>query len=487
MLSKSWCVALAVLAIGAFEVSSASASGRGASGSRPGGRPGVAGCRTGSGGYWGNSGQFLRAENGIFGSTWACGNACWGWGGGRLWLGLWLGIRLPRLGISTGGRALFCSVSSGLLRIWGEYARLENPHPFDLGGERKSSACPESRGLCQSGRGHRCGSSIRITWKRRRTSRKFESVWTRLGKSLIYVGGQKSTSGFQAERIRAHDALVLAMIAATALSGCQHSGQQAVDPFWGRTTVPSPATGSIGAPIISPGCPQPLQPQPIITPGTPLSSGGPQASTPPNLLPAPMSPTPAAPGMVTPMPATPAPGGSGIPNGYGAPAMTSPPSGYPCRAAPPSGYSNSGSSPLGPGFVGGNTPGPGRRPHIRVLRRPLRQRRPAARLSDWPSPRARLPPPIPPRAGARGRRQEFAAASPRRATFPGRFQLSRKHATAVRARQLGGARAARSCGRTPGASTPAPVSSAFPRAWTAVRRRRRRRPKVGGPQRRRTD
>ena len=52
--------------------------------------------------------------------------------------------------------------------------------------------------------------------------------------------------------------LVLAIVAAMALSGCQHGGQQAIDPFWGRTTVPAPATGSIGAPIISPGCQQPL-------------------------------------------------------------------------------------------------------------------------------------------------------------------------------------------------------------------------------------
>ena len=85
--------------------------------------------------------------------------------------------------------------------------------------------------------------------------------------------------------------LVLAIVAATALSGCQHSGQQAIDPFWGRTTVPSPATGSIGAPIVTPGCPQPLQP-PVITPGTLVPSGGLQPTPQPNLLPAPMSPAP---------------------------------------------------------------------------------------------------------------------------------------------------------------------------------------------------
>ena len=53
--------------------------------------------------------------------------------------------------------------------------------------------------------------------------------------------------------------LVLAIIAAVALSGCQHSGQQAIDPFWGRTTVPPPATGSIGTPIITPGYQQPCR------------------------------------------------------------------------------------------------------------------------------------------------------------------------------------------------------------------------------------
>ncbi len=95
MLSKSLCVALVILAIGAFEVSSASASGRGASGSHPGGRPGVAGCRTGSGGCWGNSGRYLRAENGIFGSTWACGNAGWGWGGAGYGWGYGLGYAYP--------------------------------------------------------------------------------------------------------------------------------------------------------------------------------------------------------------------------------------------------------------------------------------------------------------------------------------------------------------------------------------------------------
>jgi len=80
MSSKSWCVILAVLAIAAFEeVGSVSASGWGARGSHPGAR-GAAEWRRGVDNGWGNSGHFLRAENGIFGSPWAYGNAYRGWG-----------------------------------------------------------------------------------------------------------------------------------------------------------------------------------------------------------------------------------------------------------------------------------------------------------------------------------------------------------------------------------------------------------------------
>jgi hypothetical protein len=73
MSCKSWCVALAVLGLAAFEVNGVFASGHGTGGSHA---RGPAGCRA-----WGNSRQFLRAENGIFGPTWAYGNAYWGWGG----------------------------------------------------------------------------------------------------------------------------------------------------------------------------------------------------------------------------------------------------------------------------------------------------------------------------------------------------------------------------------------------------------------------
>src|SRR5208283_4507923 len=141
--------------------------------------------------------------------------------------------------------------------------------------------------------------------------------------------------------------LLCAIAAAVACSGCQHTGQQAVDPFWGRTTVPAPATGSIGASVVGQGYPQPLQP-PIVTQGTPITSGGLQSASPPNLLPAPTSPAPAAPVTIAPMPPATPPAGSGIPYGNPMPTMPSPPSGYPTPSrAPLSGYSNSDSSSPG--------------------------------------------------------------------------------------------------------------------------------------------
>ncbi|MEI8371749.1 MAG: hypothetical protein WCJ35_02825 [Planctomycetota bacterium] len=98
MTSKIWCVALALLGLVAFEIDSASASGGGAKGSRAGGRSAV-GCRTGHGGCQGNSWQFLRAENGIFGPTWASGNAYWGCG--RTGCGLGYGYGYPGWGDSS--------------------------------------------------------------------------------------------------------------------------------------------------------------------------------------------------------------------------------------------------------------------------------------------------------------------------------------------------------------------------------------------------
>jgi len=92
MVSKNWCVVLAVLGFTAFTVNVAPASGGGAKGFCAGGRP--AGCRTG----FGNSGQFLRAENGFFGSPWAFGNTYWGWGG--TCCGLDYGYGYPGLGYS---------------------------------------------------------------------------------------------------------------------------------------------------------------------------------------------------------------------------------------------------------------------------------------------------------------------------------------------------------------------------------------------------
>jgi hypothetical protein len=90
MLNKKWCVFLTVLGLTILEVGMASASGGGARGSCAGG--GATKCRTGGGGCCGNSGQFLRAENGIFGPTWASGNAYWGCGGIDCCSGFGLGL-----------------------------------------------------------------------------------------------------------------------------------------------------------------------------------------------------------------------------------------------------------------------------------------------------------------------------------------------------------------------------------------------------------
>ncbi len=153
--------------------------------------------------------------------------------------------------------------------------------------------------------------------------------------------------------------LVLAIVAAAALSGCRQSGQQAIDPFWGRTTVPPCPTGQIGAPIVNPGYQQPLTPQVTITPGTPttLPGGTLSPGAPPNLLPAPTSSAPA--GTISPTPTMPGAANGG---GYGAPAVTSPPSAYPMpNRAPLSGYYNSDSTPLGapPGSPAVTMPGSG--------------------------------------------------------------------------------------------------------------------------------
>jgi len=80
MLSKTWYLAvLAILAFAAFEVKLASAAGHGPNVSHA-GRGSVVGCRAGSGTCHGNSGQFLRAENGIFGYPWSYGSVSWGGG-----------------------------------------------------------------------------------------------------------------------------------------------------------------------------------------------------------------------------------------------------------------------------------------------------------------------------------------------------------------------------------------------------------------------
>ena len=137
----------------------------------------------------------------------------------------------------------------------------------------------------------------------------------------------------------------LAIIATMALSGCQHSGQQAVDPFWGRTTVPAPATGAVGV--------NPCYPQPATVSAGP--SNALQATPPPNLLPATASPTPAAPATITPAPAMPAPAATGAPYVPSSPAIPAPPD----YRAPPSGYSSLGPAPSGAGASSPATTYPG--------------------------------------------------------------------------------------------------------------------------------
>lgn len=51
---------------------------------------------------------------------------------------------------------------------------------------------------------------------------------------------------------------LLLIVAAMVCGGCHNQGQSNVDPFFGRTTVPPPATGSVGA---KPGTPSYQQPQ----------------------------------------------------------------------------------------------------------------------------------------------------------------------------------------------------------------------------------
>ena len=156
---------------------------------------------------------------------------------------------------------------------------------------------------------------------------------------------------------------MLAIVAVLVLSGCQYSGQQAIDPFWGRTTVPPTATGLIGAPIMEPAGPQPLQ-APVITQGMPLP-GSMQATTPPSLLPA---PSPGGPATVAPAPA--GTGGTAVPHGNGASVVSPAPPSYtaPDRA-PLSGYSNPDSSLAAPASPAVTVPGSA----------------PAATNSPWPT------------------------------------------------------------------------------------------------------
>ena len=159
-----------------------------------------------------------------------------------------------------------------------------------------------------------------------------------------------------------------AVLTLLVLAGCQCPGQQATDPFFGRTTVPPPATGTVG-----PGAADPYYQQP---PGQPLQ---PQTLQPQPLQPQPLQPQPVQPQTLQPppgysapvfsAPGTPTPppasaygptSGYGVPPGSASPTYapgpspaptpaTGAPSGAPpAGVAPPSGYS----APGGSGYRG---------------------------------------------------------------------------------------------------------------------------------------
>ena len=73
---------LIVTALAVWETGPVAAAGRGGSGSHSGGKV-AAGSQSGNAffGAYGTSGQFLRAENGIFGPTWFNPVGGWGYGG----------------------------------------------------------------------------------------------------------------------------------------------------------------------------------------------------------------------------------------------------------------------------------------------------------------------------------------------------------------------------------------------------------------------
>ena len=136
--------------------------------------------------------------------------------------------------------------------------------------------------------------------------------------------------------------LTLATVAAIALGGCRNQGQQVVDPFWGRTTVPPPATGTIGT---VPYSPAPVMAAPATgAPAMTIPGGTLQPSAPPNLLPAPASTYPGSSAPSTPsIPVNPAPAASSTP----------PP------VAPLSGFSSGGVAPYTPSTAApNNTPSP---------------------------------------------------------------------------------------------------------------------------------
>ena len=144
MLSKNWCIAVAVLALAAFEVRIASASGHGANASHGVGGPAVT-FRTGGANGWGNSGQFRRAENGIFGPSWPFGNANWGCGGCGLGYGYsgW-GYSPLLLGYDLGGVPYFAQFPPVYYGYEDNMPVLKAPIRSSWAGSESPQSAPES-------------------------------------------------------------------------------------------------------------------------------------------------------------------------------------------------------------------------------------------------------------------------------------------------------------------------------------------------------
>ena len=191
-----------------------------------------------------------------------------------------------------------------------------------------------------------------------------KSVWTRSRKSLIYAAAKSSSSSLsrfpRRKGVRAHDA-------PRARNCCRNGFERMpAQRTAGDRPLLGPDDGAVSgnrfdsAPRSSPGISATLAATTRHDAGYTVA----QRRAPANHAAQPAAGADVASARhagyaTTPMPATPGTGVSGVPYGYGAPAMTSPPSSYPTPGrAPPSGYSNPDLSPSGsPGSPAATAPG----------------------------------------------------------------------------------------------------------------------------------